>query len=109
MSVPFQHQLNTGELLSQNWFTGEHQVQVHGRWAGSDGFSGPSQTIMSESNADQSLFSVLSQSAGPLGYLGGRDAITSLMANDMGWMNLPHQNSALHDLVERPYLRSLNQ
>ncbi|XWS30577.1 hypothetical protein CRYUN_Cryun24cG0130900 [Craigia yunnanensis] len=151
MSVPFQHQLNGGELLSHNWFTGEHQIQVRGEWAGSDGFSGPSQSIVSGSNADQSLFSVLSQcnqlrssspyesmgsteqfipqrnngmlrgaasgiignsmqqAAHPLDYLGGRDATTSLMVDDMGWMNLPHQNSALHDPMGKPYLRSWNR
>ncbi|KAK6267064.1 hypothetical protein QUC31_017901 [Theobroma cacao] len=151
MSAPFQHQLNSGELLSPNWFTGEHQVQARGGWAGSDGFSGPSQGIPSGSNADQSLFSVLSQcnqlrssspyesmssaqqfisqrnnglvsggtsgiignslqqAAHPLDYLGGRDATTSLMPDDMGWMTLPHQNSALHDPMGKPYLRSWNQ
>ncbi|XP_022750426.1 uncharacterized protein LOC111299478 [Durio zibethinus] len=151
MSAPFQHQLNSGELLSQNWFTGEHQVQVRGGWAGSDGFSGSSQSIASGSNADQSLFSVLSQcnqllsssayesmgsteqfipqrnngmvresssgiignslqqAAHPLDYLGGGDATTSLMTDDMGWMSLPHQNSALHDPMAKPYLRSWNQ
>ncbi|XVE84247.1 hypothetical protein DITRI_Ditri16bG0155500 [Diplodiscus trichospermus] len=151
MSAAFQHQLNSGVLLSQNWFTGEHQVQVRGGWAGSDGFSGPSQSIASGSSADQSLFSVLSQCsqlrssstyesmgsaepfnpqrnsgmlrggtsgvmgnslqqvAHPLDYLGGRDAATSLMADDMGWMNLPHQNNALHDPMGKPYLRSWNQ
>ncbi|XWS43940.1 hypothetical protein CRYUN_Cryun15aG0001500 [Craigia yunnanensis] len=151
MSVPFQHQLNSGELLSQNWFTGEHQVQVRGGWACSDGFSGPSQSIANGINADQSLFSVLSQcnqlrssslyesmgsseqfipqrnngmvrggssgiignslqqAAHPLDYLGGRDATTSLMADDMGWMSLPHQNPALHDQMGKPYLRSWNQ
>ncbi|XVF13823.1 hypothetical protein REPUB_Repub09cG0001500 [Reevesia pubescens] len=151
MSAPFQNQLNSGELLSQNWFTGEHQVQVRGGWAGSDGFSGPSQSIASGSNADQSLFSVLSQcnqihssspyesmgsterfisqrsngmvsggtpgingnslqqAAHPLDYLGGRDATTSMIGDDMGWMSLPHQNSALHDAMGKPYLRSWNQ
>ncbi|XP_022774189.1 uncharacterized protein LOC111316504 [Durio zibethinus] len=151
MLAPFQHQLNSGELLSQNWFTGERQAQVHGGWAGSDGFTAPSQGIASGNNADQSLFSVLSQcnqlrssstyesmgsteqfvpqrnngmvrggssgiignnlrhAAYPLDYLGGRDAATSLMADDVGWMNLPHQNSALHDPMGKPYLRSWNQ
>ncbi|KAL4292003.1 hypothetical protein GQ457_14G005110 [Hibiscus cannabinus] len=64
MSAPFQHQLNSGELLNQNWFTVEHQAEVAGGWAGSDSFSGPSQSISiaRESNAaDQSLFSVVSQ------------------------------------------------
>ncbi|XWS32578.1 hypothetical protein CRYUN_Cryun22dG0001500 [Craigia yunnanensis] len=151
VSTPFQHELNSGELLSQNWFTGEHQVQVRGGWAGSDSFSGPSQSIASGSNADQSLFSVLSQcnqlrssspyasmgsteqfipqrnngmvrggtsgiignslqqAANPLDYLGGPDATTSLMADDMGWISLQHQNPALHDPMGKPYLRSWNQ
>ncbi|KAK8711021.1 hypothetical protein V6N13_146326 [Hibiscus sabdariffa] len=150
MPAPFQHQLNGRDLLSQNWFTGEHQVRSG--LAGSDGFSGQSQNILSASNADQSLFSVLShcnqfhssspyesmgsteqfipqrnngmmrgstpgiignnvqQVAYPLDYLGSCDTTTPLMsADDAGWMNLPHQNSALHDPMGKPYLRSWNQ
>ncbi|XP_039005315.1 uncharacterized protein LOC120132673 [Hibiscus syriacus] len=150
MPVPFQHQLNSRDMLSQNWFTGEHQVS--GGWAGSDGFSGQSQNILSASNADQSLFSVLShsnqfhssspyesmgsteqfilqrnngmmrgripgiignsmpQAAHPLDYLGSCDTTTPLMtADDTSWMNLTHQNSALHDPMVKPYLRSWNQ
>nr|KJB70713.1 hypothetical protein B456_011G088500 [Gossypium raimondii]KJB70714.1 hypothetical protein B456_011G088500 [Gossypium raimondii]KJB70715.1 hypothetical protein B456_011G088500 [Gossypium raimondii] len=63
MSAPFQHQLNGGQLLNQSWFTGEHQAEAGGGWAGSDGFSGPSESIAisRESNTDQSLFSVVSQ------------------------------------------------
>ncbi|OMO85553.1 Nuclear factor related to kappa-B-binding protein [Corchorus capsularis] len=151
MSVPFPHQLNGGDLLSQNWYNGEHQVQVRGGWAGSDGFTGPSHSIATGSSADQNLFSVISQcsqlgsssryesmgstgqfisqrnngmvSGGtsgiignslqqavhPLNYLGGRDATTSLIPDDMGWMSLQHQNSALHDSMGKPYLRSWNQ
>ncbi|XP_039008281.1 uncharacterized protein LOC120136256 [Hibiscus syriacus] len=147
MPAPFQHQLNNRDLLSQSWFTGEHQVR--GEWAGSDGFSGQSQSMLSASNADQSLFSVLShcnqfhssspyesmgsteqfipqrnngmmrgvtpgligngmqQAAHPFDYLGTRDTTTPLMAaDDPVWMNLPHPNSALHDPMGKPYLRS---
>ncbi|OMO99304.1 hypothetical protein COLO4_13380 [Corchorus olitorius] len=151
MPVPFPPQLNGGDLLSQNWYNGEHQVQVRGGWAGSDGFTGPSHSIATGSSADQNLFSVISQcsqlgsssryesmgstgqfisqrnngmvsggtsgiignslqQAGhPLNYLGGRDATTSLVPDDMGWMSLQHQNSALHDSMGKPYLRSWNQ
>ncbi|GMI98143.1 hypothetical protein like AT5G13950 [Hibiscus trionum] len=144
MPAPFQHQLNSRDLLNQNWFTGEHQVR--GGWAGSDGFSGQSQNILSSSNADQSLFSVVShcnqfhssspyepmgsteqfipqrntgmmrgstpgvignnmqQAAYPLDYLGTCDTTTPLMAaDDTGWMNLPHQNPALHHPMGKPY------
>lgn len=45
-----------------------------------------------------------------LDYLNGREtAAASLMANNIGWMGLPHQNSALHDLMGKQYLRSWNQ
>ncbi|XVF16097.1 hypothetical protein REPUB_Repub10bG0002000 [Reevesia pubescens] len=88
MSAPFQHQLNSGDLLSQNWFTGGHQVQIRGGWAGSDGFSGPSQSISSGSNADQSLFSVLSQcnqlrSSSPYESMGSTEQFISQSNNRM--------------------------
>ncbi|KAJ6403840.1 hypothetical protein OIU84_012105 [Salix udensis] len=162
MPARIQPHLNDGGLLTQNWFSGEHQVR--GDWTGAGGPSVSSQSI--GSNADQSLFSVLSQcnqlhtrnpinqlrsgspvnqrSSGPfdlvgsaeqfvlprtygmvsgvpprinntlpqavhpLDYYGGRDTVSSLMPDDMGWMTLP-QNSALHDPVGKPHLRSWNQ
>ncbi|KAJ6338866.1 hypothetical protein OIU76_008347 [Salix suchowensis] len=162
MPARIQSHLNDGGLLTQNWFSGEHQVR--GDWTGAGGPSVSSQSI--GSNADQSLFSVLSQcnqlhtrnpinqlrsgspvnqrSSGPfdlvgsaeqfvlprtygmvsgvtprinntlpqavhpLDYYGGRDTVSSLMPDDMGWMTLP-QNSALHDPVGKPHLRSWNQ
>ncbi|KAG5252143.1 glutamic acid-rich protein [Salix suchowensis] len=162
MPARIQSHLNDGGLLTQNWFSGEHQVR--GDWTGAGGRSVSSQSI--GSNADQSLFSVLSQcnqlhtrnpinqlrsvspvnqrSSGPfdlvgsaeqfvlprtygmvsgvtprinntlpqavhpLNYYGGRDTVSSLMPDDMGWMTLP-QNSALHDPVGKPHLRSWNQ
>ena len=58
MPAPLQSGLNGGELLSHNWFSGEHQV--HGGWTGSDGATVQSQSIGSGSGADQSLFHVLS-------------------------------------------------
>ncbi|KAK8664112.1 hypothetical protein V6N13_083914 [Hibiscus sabdariffa] len=152
MLAPFQHQLNSGELLNQNWFTEEHQVGVAGGWAGSDSFSGPSQgiAIARENNSvDQSLFSIVSQcnqlgsrnryesmgstehliqqrsnvtngssmeQAGghPLDFLGGRDASMSVMGDEMGWMNMAHQNAvaSLHDDpmgMGKPFSRSWNQ
>ncbi|KAJ0053423.1 hypothetical protein Pint_02510 [Pistacia integerrima] len=148
MSEPMQSHINSGELLNQNWFSGEHQVR--GGWTGSDGSSFQSQSIGNGNNADQSLYSVLTNcgqlcsvnpyesigsteqfissrnyglmaggapgisnalphTAHPLDYLGGRDAPTSVMPDDMGWMNLPHQNPTLHDQMGKPYLRSWNQ
>ncbi|XP_038725868.1 uncharacterized protein LOC120016938 isoform X1 [Tripterygium wilfordii] len=58
-TTALQSNLNGGELLNQNWFPSEHQMR--GSWSGSDGVNVPSQNIASGSNADQSLFSVLSQ------------------------------------------------
>jgi hypothetical protein len=76
MPVPLQSGLNGGELLSQNWFAGEHQV--HGGWSGSDAASVESQSIGSGSGSDQSLFHVLShcnqlRSSGPYDSLGSTD------------------------------------
>ncbi|KAF5725592.1 hypothetical protein HS088_TW23G00316 [Tripterygium wilfordii] len=58
-TTALQSNLNGGELLNQNWFPSEHQMR--GSWSGSDVVNVPSQNIPSGSNADQSLFSVLSQ------------------------------------------------
>lgn len=139
-----QSQVNGGELLSQNWFSGEHQVR--GGWTRSDSISVTSQSIGSGSGGDQSLFSVLShcnqlrsdsphhpsgsneqfissrnygmvggitprisnapQATHSLDYMSGREAASSLLPDDMGWMGLPHQNSGLHDPMGKPYLRS---
>ncbi|XP_011024756.1 PREDICTED: uncharacterized protein LOC105125823 isoform X1 [Populus euphratica] len=162
MPARLQSHLNDGGLLTQNWFSGEHQVCRD--WTGAVGPSVSNQSF--GINADQSLFSVLSQcnqlhtrnpinqlrsgspvnqrSSGPfdlvgsaeqfvlprnygmvsgvtprisntlpqavhpLDYFGGRDTASSLMPDDMGWMTLPH-NSALHDPVGKPHLRSWNQ
>lgn len=52
---------------------------------------------------------VVPQASHPLDYLGGREAHSSLLPDDMAWMNLPHQNSALHDQMGKPYLRSWNR
>ncbi|KAM1111676.1 hypothetical protein ACFX2I_044663 [Malus domestica] len=135
MPGPQQSHLHGGEVSSHNWFSG--------------GTSATSQTIGNGTNADQSLFSVLSHcnqlqssspyhpvasaeqfissrsygtvggvtprsgnvvpQAGPeLDYLGGREAATPMMHDDMQWMNLPHQNSGLRDPMGKPFLRSWN-
>ncbi|KAK9272600.1 hypothetical protein L1049_002974 [Liquidambar formosana] len=148
MSAPLHSHSNGGELLSQNWFPGEHRVR--GGWSGSEGACVPSQSIANGSNTDESLFSVLShcnelrsgipynsmgsteqfissrnfgvlsggiprnsnvfpQTAHPLEYLNGREAAAPPMTNNMGWVGLPHQNSALHDSMGKPFLRSWNQ
>lgn len=52
---------------------------------------------------------VVPQTSHPLDYLSGREAPSSLLPDDMAWMNLPHQNSALHDQMGKPYLRSWNR
>ncbi|KAI4348389.1 hypothetical protein L6164_009118 [Bauhinia variegata] len=52
---------------------------------------------------------VVPQVSHPLDYMNGRDVPNSLVPDDMGWMGLPHQNSALHDQMGKPYLRSWNR
>ncbi|XP_050380593.1 uncharacterized protein LOC126797884 isoform X2 [Argentina anserina] len=52
---------------------------------------------------------VLPQAAHALDYLGGREAATSVMHDDMQWMNLPHQNSGLCDPMGKSFLRSWNR
>ncbi|KAL6136011.1 hypothetical protein ACLB2K_061313 [Fragaria x ananassa] len=52
---------------------------------------------------------VLPQAAHALDYLGGREAATSVMHDDMQWMNLPHQNSGIRDPMGKTFLRSWNQ
>ncbi|CAN6709139.1 unnamed protein product [Malus baccata var. baccata] len=147
MPRPLQSHLDGGEMLSHNWFSGEHQV--HGGWSASGGTSVMSQIIANGTNADQSLFSVLShcnqlrssspyqhvasteqfissrsygavggatprignvvpQAGHELDYLGGREAATPMMHDDMQWMNLPRQNSGLRDPMGKPFLRSWN-
>ncbi|KAG6748594.1 hypothetical protein POTOM_048523 [Populus tomentosa] len=57
MPARLQSHPNDDGLLTQNWFSGEHQVR--GDWNGAGGVSVSNQSI--GSNVDQSLFSVLSQ------------------------------------------------
>lgn len=52
---------------------------------------------------------VVPQTSHPLDYLSGREGTSPLLPDDMAWMNLPHQNSALHDQMGRPFLRSWNR
>ncbi|KAF8408521.1 hypothetical protein HHK36_007677 [Tetracentron sinense] len=59
ISTPLQPPLNSGGLLGQNWFPGEHRAR--GVWFGMDGTGTPGQCLGNGSNADESLFSVLSQ------------------------------------------------
>ncbi|XP_042975734.1 uncharacterized protein LOC122307135 isoform X2 [Carya illinoinensis] len=51
---------------------------------------------------------VVPQVSHPLDYLSRREAATSMMPDDIGWMSLPHQNSVLHDPMGKPDLRSWN-
>jgi hypothetical protein len=47
------------------------------------------------------------QASNPLDYFTGREAAPSgLVPDDMAWVNLQHPNSALHDPMGKPYLRS---
>ncbi|CAN4082229.1 unnamed protein product [Withania somnifera] len=56
-AMPQTH-LSGGDLLSQNWFSGENHAR--GGWS-TLGVGGPSQSIGSINNSDQSLYSVLSE------------------------------------------------
>ncbi|PON50486.1 Nuclear factor related to kappa-B-binding protein [Trema orientale] len=59
--------------------------------------------------ATPGISNALPQSNHSLDYMSGREAASSLMPDDMGWMSLPHQNSGLQDPMGKPYLRSWNQ
>ncbi|KAL8153743.1 hypothetical protein V2J09_011503 [Rumex salicifolius] len=46
----------------------------------------------------------------PLDYLNGHDiAPPNLKTSDMGWMNMPHQSSSLHDPTGKPFPKPWNQ
>ena len=49
---------------------------------------------------------VASHASHPLEYFSGREAPSGLVPDDMAWVSLPHQNSAIHDQMGKPYLRS---
>lgn len=71
-----------------------------------------SQQLMESRNYGSS--SVMPQTAStlhPFNYLRGHEqpAPALLKNHPMGWMSMPHQNSALHDSMGKPYLRSWNQ
>ncbi|XP_015065892.1 uncharacterized protein LOC107011077 isoform X5 [Solanum pennellii] len=59
VSTPPQTHLSSGDLLNQNWFSGENHAR--GSWSTLGGVGGPSQSIGSVNNSDQSLYSVLSE------------------------------------------------
>lgn len=59
VSAQAQTHLSSGDLLSQNWFSGENHAR--GGWSTLGGVGAPSQTIGSVNNSDQSLYSVLSE------------------------------------------------
>lgn len=145
MSARLPSHLNNDPLLTQNWYSGEHQLR--GAWNSANGTSISGQGI--GSNTDQGLFSALShynqlnlsnhsnpmgptehfmlprnyemasgvpssidtslpQASLPLDYGTRREAPSSLISDELGWMSLP-QNPGLHDPVGKPYLRSWNQ
>ncbi|KAI3442404.1 uncharacterized protein J3R85_001148 [Psidium guajava] len=56
-----------------------------------------------------SMSNVLPTAAHSLDYMNRREPTTSLMPNDTGWINLPHQNSSLNDSMGKPFLGSWNQ
>ena len=52
---------------------------------------------------------VLPQAAHPLNYFSGHESADIVKNNNMGWMNMPHQNSSLQDSMGKPFLRSWNK
>ncbi|XP_057465766.1 uncharacterized protein LOC130755395 [Actinidia eriantha] len=52
---------------------------------------------------------VLPQAAHPLNYFSGHESADIVKNNNMGWMNIPHQNSSLQDSMGKPFLRSWNK
>ncbi|KAM7509328.1 hypothetical protein LguiA_019781 [Lonicera macranthoides] len=71
-----------------------------GNYGGIGGGGGPAANI------------VLPRTANPLNFLGGHEAAGGLKANNnntsLGWVNLPHQATALQDTMGKPYLRPWN-
>lgn len=59
LAAPCQSQLNSGDLVSQNWFHAESRGR--GSWSGLEGAVGPNRSIGGDSNSDQSFFSVISE------------------------------------------------
>ncbi|CAN4079039.1 unnamed protein product [Withania somnifera] len=59
VSATPQTHLSGGDVLSQNWFSGENHAR--GGWSTLGGVAVPSQSIGSINNSDQSLYSVLSE------------------------------------------------
>ncbi|XP_010550232.1 PREDICTED: uncharacterized protein LOC104821139 isoform X2 [Tarenaya hassleriana] len=76
----------------------------------SDQFVAPSNSgMMMGEAAAAKVGSCIPQPLNPLGYLSGSSQTTSLMADDVGWMNNTHQSSALNDPQAKLYQRSRNQ
>ncbi|KAK6928602.1 hypothetical protein RJ641_007193 [Dillenia turbinata] len=142
LSAPVHPYLN-GDLISQNWFSGNQQIR--GGWSPLGGSGVPIPSSGARSNVDGSLFSVLSQckelqSATSMGsdlvgtsrsfgdadasvsrgnnvmpqvgqslnYFGGHET-TALKPDNMVWMNVSNQSSALQDSMGKPLLRPWNQ
>lgn len=59
LAAPSQTQLNSGDLVGQNWFHSESQGR--GSWSGLEGAVGQNRSIGGENNSEQSIFSVLSE------------------------------------------------
>ncbi|KAK2968820.1 hypothetical protein RJ640_028213 [Escallonia rubra] len=51
---------------------------------------------------------LLTRAANPLDYLSGHEAASGMKTNNLGWVSLPHENSALQDSISKQFLRSWN-
>ncbi|CAI9777225.1 unnamed protein product [Fraxinus pennsylvanica] len=52
---------------------------------------------------------VLQQSANSLNYLSSHDTVTGIKTNNIGWMEMTHQNSGVQESMGKPFVRSWNQ
>ncbi|XP_068336041.1 uncharacterized protein [Pyrus communis] len=135
MPGPQQSHLHGGEVLSHNWFSGgtsaTSQTIGNGTNADQSLFSvlphsnqlrasspyhpvAPAEQFMSSRSygtvggVTPRFGNVVPQAGAELDYLGGHEAATPMIHDDMQWMNLPHQNSGLRDPMGKPFLRSWN-
>ncbi|CAK9166175.1 unnamed protein product [Ilex paraguariensis] len=97
MSAPPQPQLNGEELLSQNWFSGEHRGRCG--WSGSEDGVGPN-NIGNRNNADETLFGVVSECnelryGAPYNSMMGPPTEQFIQSRNYGVVGVPRNNHML--------------